>query len=510
MEDELGLSKTSEWQSDSSFEEETMTTKEEVRLRERMPSPPEAFTAGYVGVPERMASPPDPYTANIYVRDPERIASPQDPYTAEYVRDPERIASPQDPYTAEYVRDPERIASPQDPYTAEYVRVPERIASPQDPYTAEYVRDPERIASPQDPYTAGYELIRERLPSPRDAYTAEQINSGLNSFSPEHSPNAHAYMISNHIPKRESFQEAMIAASTEHLRVDHATMSQIPCLRSPTGCYGNYSDNGISSDDSSPEGSELYELQNAHCQNTGEFIPCNDSNNNTTTSEAFQNYTYQAPYADPAQITNPYYGRCIPEDYQENVAHPQPYQYMEYDSDSSVEVPIDAAKRSTDHYVFSTKSVFEGYNIPKIEDLDSGKSFSKRGRPPTFLKLGHRDMGVRVDRTGCKPRGGAKNILLWKFLLEELQHSKTHIRWENEDEGTFKFVDTTETSRRWGEKKKKTDMNFEKLSRGIRHYYRDGLMSRKDGIRLVYKFHWDRVPVAYRPIRLRRTPCYSM
>lgn len=33
----------------------------------------------------------------------------------------------------------------------------------------------------------------------------------------------------------------------------------------------------------------------------------------------------------------------------------------------------------------------------------------------------------------------------------------------------------------------------------FRHYYRDGLMSRKDGIRLVYKFNWDRVPRAYWP-----------
>jgi len=68
----------------------------------------------------------------------------------------------------------------------------------------------------------------------------------------------------------------------------------------------------------------------------------------------------------------------------------------------------------------------------------------------------------------CRVAVGPKNILLWKFLLEELRRSRTHIRWEDELEGTFKFVDTTETSRRWGEKKKKEDMNFEKLSRGIR------------------------------------------
>jgi len=57
---------------------------------------------------------------------------------------------------------------------------------------------------------------------------------------------------------------------------------------------------------------------------------------------------------------------------------------------------------------------------------------------------------------------------LWKFLIEELRKDQAHIKWEDEDKGTFKFVDTTECSRRWGQMKKKEDMNFEKLSRGIR------------------------------------------
>ncbi|XP_052243223.1 transcription factor ets-4-like isoform X2 [Dreissena polymorpha] len=157
-------------------------------------------------------------------------------------------------------------------------------------------------------------------------------------------------------------------------------------------------------------------------------------------------------------------------------------------------------------------------NIPCMDKLDSDKSPNKRGRPCTFLKRSHQkhaalskmsymdstpddDLGGSYNQNQrCKR--GAKNILLWKFLLEELRNSgvrSAHIKWENEQEGTFKFVDTTECSRRWGQMKKKADMNFEKLSRGIRHYYRDGLMSRKDGIRLVYKFNWEHVPLKYRP-----------
>ena len=64
---------------------------------------------------------------------------------------------------------------------------------------------------------------------------------------------------------------------------------------------------------------------------------------------------------------------------------------------------------------------------------------------------------------------GAKNVLLWKFLLEELSKPNgNNVQWVDEREGLFRFVDTTEVSKLWGQKKNKDDMNFEKLSRGIR------------------------------------------
>ncbi|XP_062595776.1 retroviral integration site protein Fli-1 homolog isoform X2 [Saccostrea cucullata] len=98
-----------------------------------------------------------------------------------------------------------------------------------------------------------------------------------------------------------------------------------------------------------------------------------------------------------------------------------------------------------------------------------------------------------------KGKRGAKNVLLWKFILEQLRSGTESIRWVNLLTGTFRFVDTTDISRKWGEKKRKSDMNFEKLSRGIRHYYKSGFMSREDGTRLVYRFHWSKVPRAWRP-----------
>ncbi|XP_045174782.1 protein C-ets-1-like isoform X2 [Mercenaria mercenaria] len=193
-----------------------------------------------------------------------------------------------------------------------------------------------------------------------------------------------------------------------------------------------------------------------------------------------------------------------------------------YDSEDSFEV------ETTDHVVFPDNTIPRtpqfGPIIRNTPQSDGGSplpNFSvftaelkkvpnRRGRPVTYNKPGynysdsdslHSDEDERTAQSkGC--RRGAKNILLWKFLLGELRKpNSNHIKWENEREGIFKFVDTAECSRLWGQMKKKEDMNFEKLSRGIRHYYKDGLMSRRDGIRLVYKFNWDRVPRAFWPRR---------
>lgn len=102
-----------------------------------------------------------------------------------------------------------------------------------------------------------------------------------------------------------------------------------------------------------------------------------------------------------------------------------------------------------------------------------------------------------------KGKRGAKNVLLWKFLLEELKKGK-YVEWTDIAQGTFRFVDTSEISRLWGHMKRKEDMNFEKLSRGIRHYYKSGFMSRQEGTRLIYKFNWNKVPKKFRQFDPKR------
>ncbi|KAG7478471.1 hypothetical protein MATL_G00081040 [Megalops atlanticus] len=83
-------------------------------------------------------------------------------------------------------------------------------------------------------------------------------------------------------------------------------------------------------------------------------------------------------------------------------------------------------------------------------------------------------------------------IHLWQFLRELLlkPHSYGHcIRWLNQEKGIFKIEDSAHVARLWGLRKNRPAMNYDKLSRSIRQYYKKGII-RKPAVsqRLVYQF----------------------
>ncbi|XP_037395083.1 protein FEV [Pygocentrus nattereri] len=84
---------------------------------------------------------------------------------------------------------------------------------------------------------------------------------------------------------------------------------------------------------------------------------------------------------------------------------------------------------------------------------------------------------------------GSGQIQLWQFLLELLSDSSNTscIAWEGTN-GEFKLLDPDEVARRWGERKSKPSMNYDKLSRALRYYYDKNIMSKVHGKRYAYKF----------------------
>ena len=95
---------------------------------------------------------------------------------------------------------------------------------------------------------------------------------------------------------------------------------------------------------------------------------------------------------------------------------------------------------------------------------------------------------------------GSGQIQLWQFLLELLSDSSNSncITWEGTN-GEFKLTDPDEVARRWGERKSKPNMNYDKLSRALRYYYDKNIMTKVHGKRYAYKFDFQGLAQATQP-----------
>ncbi|KAH9642077.1 hypothetical protein HF086_007197 [Spodoptera exigua] len=92
--------------------------------------------------------------------------------------------------------------------------------------------------------------------------------------------------------------------------------------------------------------------------------------------------------------------------------------------------------------------------------------------------------------SGCARATGGQ-VQLWQFLLEELAAGAPGICWEGPpNEGEFRLSDPDEVARRWGRRKQKPNMNYDKLSRALRYYYDKNIMSKVHGKRYAYRFSW--------------------
>ncbi|XP_074646328.1 transcriptional regulator ERG homolog [Tubulanus polymorphus] len=105
-----------------------------------------------------------------------------------------------------------------------------------------------------------------------------------------------------------------------------------------------------------------------------------------------------------------------------------------------------------------------------------------------------------------RPQGSGQ-IQLWQFLLELLSDSGNTncITWEGTN-GEFKMVDPDEVARRWGERKSKPNMNYDKMSRALRYYYDKNIMTKVHGKRYAYKFDFAGLAQAMQPSTVETSP----
>nr|XP_034827355.1 transcriptional regulator ERG homolog [Maniola hyperantus] len=114
--------------------------------------------------------------------------------------------------------------------------------------------------------------------------------------------------------------------------------------------------------------------------------------------------------------------------------------------------------------------------------------------PPPPLPEHMRDTSPTAETQPFTPlssRSGGGQVQLWQFLLEELAARAPGIEWVgNPAEGEFRLSDPDEVARRWGRRKQKPNMNYDKLSRALRYYYDKNIMSKVHGTRYAYRFSW--------------------
>lgn len=90
------------------------------------------------------------------------------------------------------------------------------------------------------------------------------------------------------------------------------------------------------------------------------------------------------------------------------------------------------------------------------------------------------------------PEPNTTGRLLWDFLQQLLndpsQRYSSYIAWKCRDTGVFKIVDPAGLARLWGKQKNHLSMNYDKMSRALRYYYRVNILRKVQGERHCYQF----------------------
>jgi len=146
---------------------------------------------------------------------------------------------------------------------------------------------------------------------------------------------------------------------------------------------------------------------------------------------------------------------------------------------------------------FDKIPIMEGLGMPRVEGVGptrmEGITTKMRGwtDQPYYYPY-YKDPAQEVcsyPSPAPSPIQPTGQIQLWQFLLELLADSAAapYITWEGST-GEFKMTDPDEVARRWGERKSKPNMNYDKMSRALRYYYDKNIMKKVHGKRYTYKF----------------------
>ncbi|XP_072047581.1 uncharacterized protein [Amphiura filiformis] len=146
-------------------------------------------------------------------------------------------------------------------------------------------------------------------------------------------------------------------------------------------------------------------------------------------------------------------------------------------------IPIPVPQIFTQSYPYNIK--IEPHDDGDTASIASGSSLSDDQSIPSPTQSGSGpDTSMTPNHTG--------SIHLWQFLKELLLQPDSYgycIRWLDRSQGIFKIEDSVKVATLWGRRKNRPAMNYDKMSRSIRQYYKKGIMKKTEvSQRLVYQF----------------------
>ncbi len=124
----------------------------------------------------------------------------------------------------------------------------------------------------------------------------------------------------------------------------------------------------------------------------------------------------------------------------------------------------------------------------------SSSSYAHSGRRASTASTASSSSSAPSAAASAAPSTGrsSSNIHLWQFVKELLNQPHLYqscILWVDRERGIFKIVDSNRVASLWGKRKNRPAMNYDKLSRSLRQYYKKGIMKKTERTqRLVYQF----------------------
>uniref|UniRef100_A0A2P2I1X0 Ets DNA-binding protein pokkuri-like n=1 Tax=Hirondellea gigas TaxID=1518452 RepID=A0A2P2I1X0_9CRUS len=138
-----------------------------------------------------------------------------------------------------------------------------------------------------------------------------------------------------------------------------------------------------------------------------------------------------------------------------------------------------------------TQQMHQQMNVPQQTSHHS-HAHQQAGTSPPLNLISNTSQAPSQQTTEDVVEPGTNGRLLWDFLQQLLndrdQRYVRYISWRNAETGVFKIVDPPGLARLWGIQKNHLSMNYDKMSRALRYYYRVNILRKVQGERHCYQF----------------------